>query len=120
MAGRFDIHGSGNWVQRGIRHRRGIRSPANRGQWDVPRGRGIRSRAGRGGRIPQSRLDIQKPGDRRNREPPSNPDIHSPVADKLGIPDIRKQDTGKRDIRSLGSHTRRPGSRNRCRVEAGV
>ena len=60
-----------------------------------------------------SRLGIHSLRDRDKRGIPNVLGIRSPV---VGSPDIRKQGTDRRDIRSLGSHTRRPGSRNRCPV----
>jgi hypothetical protein len=101
---------------------------------DFPPHLGIRSLEDQNKRDALSRPDIQNPEDRSSRGVPSRLGIHNlEDRDKRGIPngrgnhspaarnpDIRKQGTDRRDIRSLGSRTRRPGSRNRCPVAVEV
>ena len=79
--------------------------------WDFPARLGIRSLEDRNKRGIPRRLSSLR--DRDNRDIPSNLGIRA-----VRIPDIRKQDTDRRDIHSLG--TRMPGSRNRCPVAVEV
>jgi hypothetical protein len=81
--------------------------------WDFRRRLDIRSLADRNKQDALSRLSIRNLEDQNNRGIPSSLGIRRPL---VGSPDIRKQDTDKRDIRSLGSHTRRSDSHNRCPV----
>ena len=107
------IHSPTNLDKLGSPRRRGIRSSASRGKSGIPGRPMVHSPRNRDKRGAPHRRCIHRPGERGNWDQPNSLGIRRPLVDS---PDIRKQDTDKREIRSLGSHTRRPGSRNRCPV----
>jgi hypothetical protein len=119
-AGGSDIRSPGNPGKQGVPSRPMIHSPGNRDERGTPHRRDIHSPADPGEPGSRRRPGIRRPGDRGHRARPNSLDIHSSAADRLGLHslDIRKQDTERRDIRMVGSRTRRPGSRNRYSVAA--
>ena len=136
---RHMIHSPTNRDKWGALRRRGIRSSASRGKsgvlgrlmvhslrnWDKrgsPHRCGIRSSAGQDDRGTQHRRGIHTLGERGNRDHPNSLGIDSSAVGRLDIHslDIRKQDTDRRDIHTVGSRTHRPGNRNRCPVAAEV
>jgi hypothetical protein len=140
------IHRPVRWVDQDSPGRFGIRTPANRGQWDVLSGWDIHSRGEQSNPAAQIRpgahssgdrhsrehprsLDLQSPEDRSKGAFPSSPDIHS-WADPNNLGIHSPEDRRRRGIpdslgtRSSAAHssdirilrTRKLGSRNKSPV----
>ena len=112
-----DFRSSASRGKSGVPSRQMIHSPTNLDKLGSPRRRGIHSLANLGNRDTRHRRCIHSPGGPRDRDQPNSLGIRRPL---VGSPNIRKQDTDKPDIRSLGRRSRRPDSRNRCPVAVEV